>query len=121
MKDYVSDKRDQVFSSMNLELTELLSQNETSNEDNPSGEENTSSEESTSEDLTDTVVQAQLVQKEEIYETIDLESSIDEDTSKLYKMKRRELKHNVGRELRQSVLADPVKIYINIYFILRNI
>ena len=52
--------------------------------------------------------------KEEIYEIIDLESSIDEDTSKLYKMKRRELKHNVGRELRQSVLADPVKIYINI-------
>lgn len=55
-----------------------------------------------------------LEHREEIYETIDLESSIDEDTSKLYKMKRRELKHNVGRELRQSVLADPVKIYINI-------
>ncbi len=52
--------------------------------------------------------------KEEIYEIIDLESSIDEDTSKLYKMKRRELKHNVGRALRESVLADPVKIYINI-------
>ncbi len=52
--------------------------------------------------------------KEEIYETIDLESSIDEDTSKLYKMKRRELKHNVGRTLRECVLADPVKIYINI-------
>ena len=52
--------------------------------------------------------------KEEIYETIDLESSIDEDTAKLYKMKRRELKHNVGRILRESVLADPVKIYINI-------
>ena len=55
-----------------------------------------------------------LEHREEIYEIIDLESSIDEDTSKLYKMKRRELKHNVGRELRQSVLADPVKIYINI-------
>ena len=41
--------------------------------------------------------------KEEIYETIDLESSIDEDTAKLYKMKRRELKHNVGRILRESV------------------
>ena len=52
--------------------------------------------------------------KEEIYEIIDLESSIDEDTSKLYKMKRRELKHNVGRILRECVLADPVKIYINI-------
>jgi DNA helicase-2/ATP-dependent DNA helicase PcrA len=52
--------------------------------------------------------------KEEIYEIIDLESSIDEDTSKLYKMKRRELKHNVGRTLRECVLADPVKIYINI-------
>ncbi|MBR6551289.1 MAG: UvrD-helicase domain-containing protein, partial [Clostridia bacterium] len=52
--------------------------------------------------------------REEIYETIDLESAIDEDTTKLYKMKRRELKHNVGRELRQSVLADPVKIYLNI-------
>lgn len=55
-----------------------------------------------------------LEHREEIYEIIDLESSIDEDTSKLYKMKRRELKHNVGRELRQSVLADPVKIYLNI-------
>ena len=52
--------------------------------------------------------------KEEIYEIIDLESSIDEDTAKLYKMKRRELKHNVGRILRECVLADPVKIYINI-------
>ncbi len=52
--------------------------------------------------------------REEIYETIDLDSSIDEDTSKLYKMKRRELKHNVGRALRESVLADPVKIYFNI-------
>ena len=52
--------------------------------------------------------------REEIYEIIDLESSIDEDTSKLYKMKRRELKHNVGRALKESVLADPVKIYLNI-------
>ncbi len=52
--------------------------------------------------------------KEEIYEIIDLDSSIDEDTSKLYKMKRRELKHNVGRILRDCVLADPVKIYVNI-------
>ena len=52
--------------------------------------------------------------KEEIYEIIDLESSIDEDTSKLYKMKRRELKHNVGKILRDCVLADPVKIYVNI-------
>ncbi len=55
-----------------------------------------------------------LENREEIYVKIDSESSIDEDTSKLYKMKRRELKHNVGRELRQSVLADPVKIYLNI-------
>lgn len=52
--------------------------------------------------------------KEEIYEIIDLDSSIDEDTSKLYKMKRRELKHNVGRILRDCILADPVKIYVNI-------
>lgn len=55
-----------------------------------------------------------LEHREEIYETIDLESSIDEDTAKLYKMKRRELKHNVGRTLRECVLADPVKIYLNI-------
>ena len=55
-----------------------------------------------------------LEHREEIYEIIDLESSIDEDTAKLYKMKRRELKHNTGRSLRQSVLADPVKIYFNI-------
>ena len=55
-----------------------------------------------------------LEHREEIYEIIDLESSIDEDTAKLYKMKRRELKHNTGRSLRQSVLADPVKIYLNI-------
>ncbi len=52
--------------------------------------------------------------KEEIYEIIDLETSIDEDTAKLYKIKRRELKHNVGRALKASVLADPVKIYVNI-------
>ena len=52
--------------------------------------------------------------REEIYETIDAESSIDEDTSKLYKMKRRELKHNTGRDLRVSVLADPTRIYYNI-------
>ncbi|MBE6748750.1 MAG: hypothetical protein E7557_05925 [Ruminococcaceae bacterium] len=52
--------------------------------------------------------------REKIYETIDLESSIDEDTSKLYKMKRRELKHNVGRSLRASVLADPTRIYLDI-------
>ncbi len=52
--------------------------------------------------------------REKIYEIIDMESSIDEDTSKLYKIKRRELKHNVGRELRASVLADPTMIYFNI-------
>ncbi len=55
-----------------------------------------------------------LENREEIYSIIDLESSIDEDTSKLYKMTRRELKHNVGRALRAAVLADPVKIYCDI-------
>lgn len=65
MKDFVADKREQVFSAMNLELTELLAKNEPQNEDNSSVDDNTSNEESTSEDLTGTVVQAQLAQKEE--------------------------------------------------------
>lgn len=55
-----------------------------------------------------------LENREEIYGIIDVESSIDEDTAKLYKMKRRELKHNTSRELRAAVLADPVKIYCDI-------
>ena len=49
LRDFVANKREEVFSAMNLELTELLAKNETKNEDNSSTEENTSNEESTSE------------------------------------------------------------------------
>ena len=52
--------------------------------------------------------------KEKIYEIIDVQSSIDEDTSKLYKIKRRELKHNTGCLLRSAVLANPAEIYLGI-------
>lgn len=66
-KDFIADKREKVFSAMNLELTELLANNEAITE------ETTTNTEETTEDSTTTTtpVQAQLAPKEEVktYET----------------------------------------------------
>ena len=66
-KDFVADKREKVFSSMNLELTELLA-NIT---DEEVIEENTSREEPQEEVITNNMAPAQLAPKEEVktYET----------------------------------------------------
>lgn len=46
-----------------------------------------------------------------IYEKIDEDTSIDEDTAKLVKAKRRELKQSCVEMIRRSVLVDPWVIY----------
>ena len=65
-KDFVADKREKVFSSMNLELTELLA-----NSTDEVIEENTSRDEPQEEVITNNMAQAQLAPKEEVktYET----------------------------------------------------
>ena len=63
MKDFVADRREKVFSKMNLELTELLASNEPIIEETMREEETTSQEESApQEDVVET-------KKEEIIET----------------------------------------------------
>ncbi len=52
-----------------------------------------------------------LVNKKDIYKKLDEDSEIDEDTSKLLKSKRREVKQNVTEMIRSAVLVDPIKIY----------
>lgn len=65
MKDFVADKREKVFSKMNLELTELLANNAANEPDE------TTEEEPSEEHTEDTPVQAQLVPQkiEKEYET----------------------------------------------------
>ena len=67
LKDFIADKREKVFSSMNLELTELL----VNITDEEVIEENTSREESQEEVITNNMAQALVKPKEEVktYET----------------------------------------------------
>ena len=65
MKDFVAEKREKVFSTMNLELSELLAFDETTNEQTPEVEQ---PEQTTESNNKNTMVQAQLspnVPKEE--------------------------------------------------------
>lgn len=52
--------------------------------------------------------------KKDIYKVIDEETSIDEDTSKLVKKLRREVKAQTVEMIRNAVLTDPWKIYIKL-------
>ncbi len=54
------------------------------------------------------------INEEEIFNILDETSALDEDTDKLFKMKRRELKHNTSRSIRSVILADPIMIYLDI-------
>ena len=67
LKDFIADKREKVFSSMNLELTELLA----NIADEEVIEENTSREEPQEEVITNNMAQALVKPKEEVktYET----------------------------------------------------
>lgn len=53
-------------------------------------------------------------QKVEIYKKIDEESEVDEDTMKLLKAKRRELKQETADMIRSAVRIDPVSLYFKI-------
>jgi len=64
LKDFVADKRDKVFSTMNLELTELLAANETDFEE-PNDIIESSESESIEEVVDNNPVQEQVVPKEE--------------------------------------------------------
>lgn len=52
--------------------------------------------------------------QKDIYKVIDEETSIDEDTSKLVKKLRREVKAQTVEMIRNAVLTDPWKIYIRL-------
>lgn len=52
--------------------------------------------------------------QKDIYKVIDEETSIDEDTSKLVKKLRREVKAQTVEMIRNAVLTDPWKIYIKL-------
>lgn len=55
-----------------------------------------------------------LTNKREIYLQIDSESEVDEDTSKLVKVKRRETKQRATEMIRSAVLVDPIAIYFKL-------
>lgn len=52
--------------------------------------------------------------QKEIYKVIDEETSIDEDTSKLVKKLKREVKAQTVEMIKNAVLTDPWKIYIKL-------
>lgn len=52
--------------------------------------------------------------REEIYRHIDADSEIDEDTAKLFKIKRREVKQNATEMIKSAILVDPIIIYFNL-------
>ncbi len=52
--------------------------------------------------------------KEAIYKELDEESSIDEDTSKLFKRAKREVKQKSTDMIRSATLVDPVVIYFKL-------
>ena len=52
--------------------------------------------------------------QKEIYKAIDEETSIDEDTSKLVKKLKRQVKAQAMEMIKNAVLTDPLKIYIKL-------
>ncbi len=52
--------------------------------------------------------------RQEIYKALDEETSIDEDTSKLLKRARRDLKANAVDMIRTATLFDPVTVYFKL-------
>ena len=52
--------------------------------------------------------------EKEIYKTIDDETSIDEDTSKLVKKLKRQVKAQAVEMIKNAVLTDPLQIYIKL-------
>lgn len=52
--------------------------------------------------------------QQEIYKILDVETSIDEDTAKLFKRARRELKASAVDMIRDATLLDPVTVYFRL-------
>lgn len=52
--------------------------------------------------------------REEIYLQIDAESEIDEDTAKLFRAKRRDVKQEATQMIKSAILVDPVAVYIKL-------
>lgn len=52
--------------------------------------------------------------KQEIYKILDVETSIDEDTAKLFKRAKRELKASAVDMIRTATLIDPVAVYFRL-------
>ena len=52
--------------------------------------------------------------REEIYLQIDAESEIDEDTAKLFRAKRRDVKQAATQMIKSAILVDPVAVYIKL-------
>ncbi len=52
--------------------------------------------------------------REEIYLHIDADSEIDEDTAKLFKAKRREVKQHATEMIKSATLVDPVAVYFKL-------
>ena len=55
-----------------------------------------------------------IMNKKEIYRQIDMDSEIDDDTSKLVKLKRRDIKNAAVEMIKRAVLTDPVSVYFKI-------
>ncbi len=51
--------------------------------------------------------------REEIYLQIDEDSDVDQDTAKLFRAKRREVKQTAVQMIKESVLVDPVAVYFS--------
>ena len=52
--------------------------------------------------------------QKEIYAQLDAESTIDEDTAKLFKMEKRELKASAVEMIKTATLLDPVTLYFRL-------
>lgn len=52
--------------------------------------------------------------REEIYLHIDADSEIDEDTAKLFKAKRREIKQYATEMIKSAILVDPIAVYFKL-------
>ena len=52
--------------------------------------------------------------RKDIYLEIDADSEIDEDTAKLFKAERRDLKQNATQMIKNATLVDPVAVYWNL-------
>lgn len=52
--------------------------------------------------------------REKVYRCLDGDSEIDEDTAKIFKVRRREVKQNASEMIREATLVDPVSVYFSL-------